>query len=243
MKNVKIFMMFLIVLFLSGCEANYNLYIGNNIFEETTTVTANNQELNTYDSKTYLTMKQKIDLYYMKYVDIVYQDPYYNPYLDDPQSGITYYGKKLINNGDNYGFNYKYSFNKDNYLDSNIVNTFFKNNNSTLSNNKYVLSVNTFNGFERYSDLTSVSISIATDFEVKKNNADGVYGNVYIWNITKDNALDKRIYLELININKGNKEVNNKTILIVLGIACSLIVIGYFSYSILKYKLVKNDSI
>ena len=122
-------------------------------------------------------------------------------------------------------------------------NTFFKNNNSTLSNNKYVLSVNTFNGFERYSDLTSVSISITTDFEVKKNNADGVYGNTYIWNITKDNALDKRIYLELVNINKGNKEVNNKTILIVLGISCSLIVIGYFSYSIFKYKLVKNDSI
>lgn len=243
MKKIKLLLILLIVLFLSGCEANYNLYIGNNIFEETTTVTANNQELNSYDSKTYLTMKQKIDLYYMKYVDIVYQDPYYNPYLDDPQSGITYYEKGLINNGENYGFYYKYSFNKDNYLDSNIVNTFFKNNNSTLSNNKYVLSVYTFNGFERYSDLTNVSISITTDFEVKKNNADGVYGNTYIWNITKDNALDKRIYLELVNINKGNDEENNKTILIILGVACLLIVVGYFLYHIYKYKLVKNDSI
>ena len=39
------------------------------------------------------------------------------------------------------------------------------------------------------------------------------------------------------------KEVNNKNTLIILGVACLLIVVGYFLYHIYKYKLVKNDSI
>ena len=41
----------------------------------------------------------------------------------------------------------------------------------------------------------------------------------------------------------NNKETDNKTILIILGVACLLIVVGYFLYHIYKYKLVKNDSI
>ena len=44
-------------------------------------------------------------------------------------------------------------------------------------------------------------------------------------------------------IDFNNKEANNKTILIILGVACLLIVVGYFLYHIYKYKLVKNDSI
>ena len=123
MKKIKLILIIMVMFLLSGCEANYSLYIDKDVFNETTTVLANSGELNTYDSQTYLTMKQKIDLYYKKYVDIVYQNPYYNPYLDDPQKGINYYNKELINNGKGYGFKYSYNFNKENYLNSNIINS------------------------------------------------------------------------------------------------------------------------
>ncbi len=240
MKKIKLILIIMVMLLLSGCEANYSLYIDKDVFNETTTVLANSGELNTYDSQTYLTMKQKIDLYYKKYVDIVYQNPYYNPYLDDPQKGINYYNKELINNGKGYGFKYSYNFNKENYLNSNIINTFFKNNNSVLNDNKYTLNVYTFNGFERYNDLTQVTINITTDLEVKKSNADSVYNNVYTWTITKDDALNKKIYLELVNINKLDKKTENKIIIIIILL---IFIVGLLSYAILNKKRLKNNSI
>lgn len=240
MKKIKLILIIMVMLLLSGCEANYSLYIDKDVFNETTTVLANSGELNTYDSQTYLTMKQKIDLYYKKYVDIVYQNPYYNPYLDDPQKGINYYNKELINNGKGYGFKYSYNFNKENYLNSNIINTFFKNNNSVLNDNKYILDVYTFNGFERYNDLTQVTINITTDLEVKKSNADSVYNNVYTWTITKDDALNKKIYLELVNINKLDKKTENKIIIIIILL---IFIVGLLSYAILNKKRLKNNSI
>lgn len=240
MKKIKLILIIMVMFLLSGCEANYSLYIDKDVFNETTTVLANSGELNTYDSQTYLTMKQKIDLYYKKYVDIVYQNPYYNPYLDDPQKGINYYNKELINNGKGYGFKYSYNFNKENYLNSNIINTFFKNNNSVLNDNKYILNVYTFNGFERYNDLTQVTINITTDLEVKKSNADSVYDNVYTWTITKDDALNKKIYLELVNINKLDKKTENKIIIIIILL---IFIVGLLSYAILNKKRLKNNSI
>lgn len=240
MKKIKLILIIMVMLLLSGCEANYSLYIDKDVFNETTTVLANSGELNTYDSQTYLTMKQKIDLYYKKYVDIVYQNPYYNPYLDDPQKGINYYNKELINNGKGYGFKYSYNFNKENYLNSNIINTFFKNNNSVLNDNKYILDVYTFNGFERYNDLTQVTINITTDLEVKKSNADSVYNNVYTWTITKDDALNKKIYLELVNINKLDKKTENKIIIIIISL---IFIVGLLLYAILNKKRLKNNSI
>lgn len=240
MKKIKLILIIIVMFLLSGCEANYSLYIDKDVFNETTTVLANSGELNTYDSQTYLTMKQKIDLYYKKYVDIVYQNPYYNPYLDDPQKGINYYNKELINNGKGYGFKYSYNFNKENYLNSNIINTFFKNNNSVLNDNKYTLNVYTFNGFERYNDLTQVTINITTDLEVKKSNADSVYNNVYTWTITKDDALNKKIYLELVNINKLDKKTENKIIIIIILL---IFIVGLLSYAILNKKRLKNNSI
>lgn len=240
MKKIKLILIIMVMFLLSGCEANYSLYIDKDVFNETTTVLANSGELNAYDSQTYLTMKQKIDLYYKKYVDIVYQNPYYNPYLDDPQKGINYYNKELINNGKGYGFKYSYNFNKENYLNSNIINTFFKNNNSVLNDNKYILDVYTFNGFERYNDLTQVTINITTDLEVKKSNADSVYNNVYTWTITKDDALNKKIYLELVNINKLDKKTENKIIIIIILL---IFIVGLLSYAILNKKRLKNNSI
>ena len=240
MKKIKLILIIIVMFLLSGCEANYSLYIDKDVFNETTTVLANSGELNAYDSQTYLTMKQKIDLYYKKYVDIVYQNPYYNPYLDDPQKGINYYNKELINNGKGYGFKYSYNFNKENYLNSNIINTFFKNNNSVLNDNKYTLNVYTFNGFERYNDLTQVTINITTDLEVKKSNADSVYNNVYTWTITKDDALNKKIYLELVNINKLDKKTENKIIIIIILL---IFIVGLLSYAILNKKRLKNNSI
>ena len=240
MKKIKLILIIMVMFLLSGCEANYSLYIDKDVFNETTIVLANSGELNTYDSQTYLTMKQKIDLYYKKYVDIVYQNPYYNPYLDDPQKGINYYNKELINNGKGYGFKYSYNFNKENYLNSNIINTFFKNNNSVLNDNKYILNVYTFNGFERYNDLTQVTINITTDLEVKKSNADSVYDNVYTWTITKDDALNKKIYLELVNINKLDKKTENKIIIIIILL---IFIVGLLSYAILNKKRLKNNSI
>jgi len=246
MKKIKLLLMISIIFLLCGCEANYDLYIGKNSFKEETTILADNSELSVYDLTLHLTTKQKIDMYYKGYVDIIYQNPYYNPYLNDPQDGITYYEKELINNGKNYGIKYKYNFTQDNYVNSNIINSFFKNKKSVLSDNKYILNVNTFNGFERYNDLKKVTINITTNFDVKKNNADSVSGNTYTWFITKDNAINKSIYMELLDI-KSEKETSQqeskKKTLIILGVACLLIVVGYFLYHIYKYKLVKNDSI
>lgn len=105
-------------------------------------------------------------------------------------------------------------------------------------NNVLKINASGFNCYDKYSVLNNVNLNVTTNYKVLNNNADKVDGNTYTWNITKNNVSNINMEIDF-----NNKEANNKTILIVLGVTCSLIVISYFSYSIFKYKLVKNDSI
>ena len=87
--------------------------------------------------------------------------------------------------------------------------------------------------------LKEVLVFYGIDSEkVVNNNATKVEKNTYIWNINKNNLSNINMEVDF-----NNKEVNNKNTLIILGVACLLIVVGYFLYHIYKYKLVKNDSI
>lgn len=126
----------------------------------------------------------------------------------------------------------------DNYTWDTLIARCYDNQNITYENNVLKINASGFNCYDKYSILNNINLNVTTNYKVLNNNANKVDGNTYTWNITKNNVSNINMEIDF-----NNKEANNKTILIVLGITCSLIVIGYFSYSIFKYKLVKNDSI
>lgn len=105
-------------------------------------------------------------------------------------------------------------------------------------NNVLKINASGFNCYDKYNILNNVNINVTTNYKVVNNNATKVDKNTYIWNINKNNLSNINMEVDF-----NNKEENNKTILIILGVACLLIVVGYFLYHIYKYKLVKNDSI
>ena len=114
----------------------------------------------------------------------------------------------------------------------------YDNQNITYENNVLKINASGFNCYDKYNILNNVNINVTTNYKVVNNNATKVEKNTYIWNINKNNLSNINMEVDF-----NNKETDNKTILIILGVACLLIVVGYFLYHIYKYKLVKNDSI
>ena len=145
---------------------------------------------------------------------------------------------KINNNINNNPLKATRTYEINNYSWDTLIARCYDNQNISYENNVLKINASGFNCYDKYSILNNINLNVTTKYNVLNNNANKVNGNTYIWNISKDNL--SNINLE---IDFSDKQTNNKTILIILGVTCSLIVIGYFSYNIFKYKLIKNDSI
>ena len=116
-----------------------------------------------------------------------------------------------------------------NYTWDTLIARCYDNQSIIYENNVLKINASGFNCYDKYNILNNVNINVTTNYKVVNNNATKVDKN----NLSNINM----------EVDFNNKEADNKTILIILGVACLLIVVGYFLYHIYKYKLVKNDSI
>lgn len=180
---MKKILLAIIIVFLTGCSANYELEYKDNKFNESLTTFSNiNDEVykeevdNFYDSGYLLTdyLAQTGD---MPYTDIL--------------NSYSVYNKVLINDANNYGIKLFYSYgNKEELINSNIVFNMFENFN--IDDNGISL-YNTKNIFEKYLNLDSITVSFKSDKKVYDSNADEVKNNKYYWYINKDNYKYKNI--------------------------------------------------
>lgn len=223
MNKIKYIILVFSITFLCGCSVQYNLNIDNN--------TSFNEQIiiDNLSGEDYDILKGNSYNFSLDYNDNT------EGYYEGQIPGITYYDKQILNNQ----IIYSGSFNKETFQNSKAVNSsvdFFK---ITKYEDNYVISTSdNYVIFDNY-NLNGIKVNIKLPNEVINSNADSVNGNVYTWNISKDNK--KGIYLEYKPIDNkeitGTKEEDNnlKYILIAIGFLVFLLV-GLIFIKKNKYK-------
>lgn len=180
---MKKILLAIIIVFLTGCSANYELEYKDNKFNESLTTFSNindeayKEEVDNFYDNGYLLTDYLVQTGDMPFNDII--------------NSYSIYNKVLINDANNYGIKLFYSYeNKEELINSNIVYNMFENFNIdddgiSLYNIKSI--------FQKYLNLNNITISFISDKKVYDNNADEVKNNKYYWYINKDNYKDKNI--------------------------------------------------
>lgn len=191
----RILSLIILLLLLTGCTCEYNLTIDNNVYKEEINLTGENNEENSN-----INNKWKVPVDKDEYNKG--GDPESNSYI----SGDIYEYKVT---GNILKFNY--DFTKSTYPNSSAVSNCYDKLTVLNYENSTVISTSSkATCFDEYPLLTSITVNIKVDKPVTSNNADNVNGNVYTWNITKDNHDNKpiNIILENSNINDDNPNSN-----------------------------------
>ena len=210
----KVLLLIVCLVFLTGCDIDYELTIDDNSFSEDTKIFTDINMYEEYDGSL-------LSNYFDNFLDfsepIYFNDENYDYYSGGNQPNVRYYN---INNyvDNNYkGLEFQNVFGFNDYYRSSMVKECFDELNVQNNNGIYLIRTsNKCKVFSSYSLLNQIKITINTDIEVIFNNADYVNGNSYTWIINRDNYMNKSVRLSL-NTNKddlsnfnGNKNDDNK---------------------------------
>ena len=183
----KIIGLIVIVLLLTGCSVDYNLYIDkSNVSEE---IIFNGETIRLqpypvfYDADGFSENGTKLP-------DVIYYE--------------------MNNTNNNTVLSYIFDWND--YSRSRAPRTCLKSHNLVRKNdNTYMLSTSAgISCFNQYSNLDSINVSIKLNsdyYTFISKNADSGYNGTYIWNITRDN--EKTKHVQMIFKDKENREVPN----------------------------------
>lgn len=206
----------LIILLLTGCSATYTLDLNSDEFKESLSLVGDNDYTAEAINGEYNNLTQAING----------QD--FNPYEKDKQEGVEYYNKSLIENG----INYNYSFNKNNYTQSNIIASCYQHVYIKEVDDTILLSTsNEFFCFDYYQELDSVTIKINIKNKVVGSNADNIKGNIYTWNLKKSEYKNSPI---MISYKKNEIKENIEILKIIIPIILIISAIGVVV--IIRYK-------
>lgn len=175
------------LLFVTGCSVSYDVYIGDD-FEEV--ISVNGERYDTFPVPAF---------YYEQGASET----------DEKIEGIEYY---TVTEEDNSKI-YKYKFNLYNYASSAGVNTCINSLKISKNDNNYIINTgNDFACFGLYPNLENIAINLVFDvnlYEVESSNAHSINGNVYTWNITRNNFKDN--YIQIIFKDTEKKFINDDT--------------------------------
>ena len=181
----RILLIIMILLLTTGCTCEYNLTIEGNTYKEKVIITPeNSDELSAFNQKWEI------------------------PIDKDEYEKISGFDNE--NEVDTKVYNYKFSsnqlifnndFNRSNISKSTAAyNCYNKVTISNYNNTTIISTSSKADCFDKHPPLTNVKVTIKVDREVISNNADSVSGNIYTWNINKENANNKSINLILNNV-------------------------------------------
>ncbi len=206
------------VLLLTGCTADYNLEIDNNLLKEEITGMVSKNELNENNSEAPNTVSSLIN---------EKQYPFAN--------STEIYDKKLNEDGNN--INYKYSFNYDmtNFDKSSLINTCFENHEIVDLGNYYSIKLS---GEFYCLYAKNINVNVTSNLNVISNNAKKVKDNTYTWVINKDTTNIEFVVDKTKPFTKNNKKGSSTFRIISFVI---LMVLSGITY--LLYKKKSNNEI
>lgn len=185
----KIIVLVGLVLVLCGCDAEVNLKVTKNDIEETINIT---DYVGNYASETMLVNN------YRDYIPAFFSEIIVDTEPDERKPKVDYYTKSKISFNNGYNFTYKYKFEFDEYSKAMSVKNAYrsvfvqhdrKEKNIVLSTDSSGCLL-----FQQYKTLNSLKVNITSIYKVLESNADSVNGNVYSWNLTRNN--NKNIYIK-----------------------------------------------
>lgn len=188
MKQIKFLILLFLIVFVCGCEAEYNLDIDDNYLETI---------------RVYSTTTEEADYFKANYSSFKYTASILDSYepFDEPPEEYEYYKIDLFDDN-NILASYKFS---DKFSNSRAANKCYS---SFVIFNKKNTRINTlgyFDCFDIYPDLDKVTVNIKVSYKVVNHNADEVNDNVYTWTILRDN--NRAINIEFENHDvKGTKK-------------------------------------
>ena len=210
MKKLKILIVFIFVVILTGCSGTYNLKINKDFsVEEDLILKINKKDEETYNKtiKLFKSNKIKKDKYKVTSsndeVKIKYSEKYKS--LEDYLANDKVY-RQMFDNLD-------YSFSDGILSIQASSNMFLKKNDSNYIYNDF--------------DISSLKINLDSQFNVKNSNAD-INNNSLSW-IIDDNTRNKEISVELDVTDKKNKITDILVISLI-----SIVVVGFIAFVIIK---------
>lgn len=234
----KIFFVFSFLL-LTGCTAEYNLVYENNIYKENVFVKSLKNE---YCSESLCSTYY--DSYYKNNITVDYRDNEEKLAEGINLNKYKFYNKELVNNefygiklGYNFDYNFKYSY---------VVNQLFEN---FIVNENFIKADNIKDIFSIYTNLEEINITFKSDKKIESNNADKVEGDIYYWNIRRDNWENK--YINIVfsgaenndgsnNTNNDNKINFNKSVNFILVV---LVIVILVSILVIYEKVKKSNKL
>jgi|GEM_PF-2926454 len=219
----KIMLLAITLLFVSGCNAEYNLKIEGNVLSEELIINANDQ----YSSEEIMNNTEE--------------------YVSSIKDSNNYYKKDIKQNGDFYTMTLASTFERGTIRNSNIVNSCFDNFIVTNTSTMLRFLTSHYNTcFDKYPMLENLTINISTVNEVTRHNADSVIEGVYTWNITKKNYNEKTIQLVMgnnlapLDNNSSTKLEKKDNTVLYIAICATLLIAGGLGFVVFQKKKKKQ---
>lgn len=206
----KVILIFICLIFLSGCEVTYELTLNDNNITEKLTLIETNSSLFDVQNDLGWTLRETFDslLTSDEFSDDIYSVKSLN---SEGQLGVEYYSSEL-----------------DDIINSSAINQCYIN--PQMIEDENIITINTGNNFkcyEYYENLETIKVVFKTNHKVISSNADIVEDNKYIWNITKEG--NKQIE---ISYDKTDVSTNYWPIIIICMVVILLIgIVAYYIYN------------
>ena len=212
MKKIKVLIIFLLIIIVSGCSANYNIKISDGKVEENLTLIETDKSKLEKTDDSGLTLKEIMD-------SLLEEDEYVK------STSTT----ELIDEKDRYGIKYNNSYELNDIVSNTLISQCYNNPIVKIENNVLTIDSGTdFTCFDNYEEFESMEVTIDTDYEVLSNNASKTKGNKYTWKIERLN--DTRIMMDI------SLEESNNSIILLIIIILFITVVGFVLYNNFKRK-------
>lgn len=211
--RIKRVILILSLLLLTGCTINYDLEFTGDKFVENIYGTVTNKELELKDNSTGINIYR--NMLYEEQKAFVNRD--------------NLYTKTITEGNEEVNYNFTYTYSRDNFQDSRIVNSCFSN--SVLEETDEFYYIDLSGSFScLYSD--QIKINVKSDYMIIENNADKVKDGVYTWIIDDEDSAD--IFLTISKTTKSSVTKDKKGVstfkIVGFVVLVILSVITYFLY-------------
>lgn len=250
-KNYKIILLLVFAFLLSGCTADFEITVGNDIQEKLTIYSDSTSEFN-----------KLLQTQHSYPINKYYNDQNIEAYVTGYQPNVSYYD--FYENDKSNTLQYNSTFTIRKAPQSNIINECFEEYEVRSSKDELYLSTN--EGFQCFKNgLKSVTVTLKTKYKVMYSNADTTNGNDQIWYIDSSNYSKKMLRVNLYTkttsdsssptdtktpssntkdnqTNKGNNTITEENSnLLTIVIFCILGIILLIAIVVLIQKKMNND--
>lgn len=203
MRKVILILIIIIPLFMTGCSATYDLYIGEKLTDN----------IFLYDNNDILKNLE----YYDMNADTQININNYSEHINLFENNFNYEREEYSNNSIS-GYNYKYTYNYNMMKKKSMIWDCYNEINIKREDRIIIETSNDFKCFDKYPLLEDVTINIHYSGNLVSTNAHSYEQGVYTWNFNRENN-NNRIYLEV------EKDVKNYTFDIIGAIILSILIL------------------